>query len=54
MSSSHSYPHEPTGVETRKLGMWVFLSTEILFFGTLITTFMTVSYTHLRAHETDS
>ena len=40
MSSSHSYPHEPTGVETRKLGMWVFLSTEILFFGTLITTFM--------------
>src|SRR5210317_50251 len=39
MSSSHSYPHEPTGVETRKLGMWVFLSTEILFFGTLITTF---------------
>ena len=40
MSSSHAYPHEPTGVETRKLGMWVFLSTEILFFGTLITTFM--------------
>ena len=40
MSDSHSYPHEPTGVETRKLGMWVFLSTEILFFGTLITTFM--------------
>jgi heme/copper-type cytochrome/quinol oxidase subunit 3 len=40
MSDSHSYPHEPTGVETRKLGMWIFLSTEILFFGTLITTFM--------------
>ena len=35
MSSSHAYPHEPTGVETRKLGMWVFLSTEILFFGNL-------------------
>ena len=40
MSNAHAYPHEPTGVETRKLGMWVFLSTEILFFGTLITTFM--------------
>ena len=34
MSNAHAYPHEPTGVETRKLGMWVFLSTEILFFGT--------------------
>jgi len=40
MSNAHAYPHEHTGVETRKLGMWVFLSTEILFFGTLITTFM--------------
>ena len=30
MSDSQSYPHEDTGVETRKLGMWVFLSTEIL------------------------
>ena len=40
MSGGHDYPHESTGVETRKLGMWVFLSTEILFFGTLITTFM--------------
>ncbi len=27
MSSGHNYPHESTGVETRKLGMWVFLST---------------------------
>ena len=40
MSDAHAYPHEPTGVETRKLGFWVFLSTEILFFGTLITTFL--------------
>ena len=40
MSDAHTYPHEPTGVETRKLGFWVFLSTEILFFGTLITTFL--------------
>ena len=38
--SDHGYPHEITGVETRKLGMWVFLSTEILFFGTLITTYL--------------
>ena len=40
MSDAHAYPHEPTGVETRKLGFWIFLSTEILFFGTLITTFL--------------
>ena len=38
--SDHGYPHEPTGIETRKLGMWIFLSTEILFFGTLITTYL--------------
>ena len=40
MSDAHAYPHEPTGVETRKLGFWIFLSTEILFFVTLITTFL--------------
>ena len=40
MSDAHAYPHEPTGVETRKLGFWIFLSTEILCFGTLITTFL--------------
>ena len=28
MSDSHSYPHEPTGVETRKLG--VFIDEEIV------------------------
>ena len=31
MSDAHAYPHEPTGVETRKLGFWIFLSTEIHF-----------------------
>jgi heme/copper-type cytochrome/quinol oxidase subunit 3 len=32
--------HEGTGVENRKLGMWVFLSSEFLFFGALITNYM--------------
>ena len=40
MSGGHDYPHESTGLETSKLGMLVFLSTEIFFFGILITTFM--------------
>ena len=35
----HSH-HESTGVEDRKLGMWVFLSSEFMFFGALITTYM--------------
>ena len=35
----HSH-HEGTGVENRKLGMWVFLSSEFLFFGALITNYM--------------
>ena len=32
--------HESTGIENRKLGMWVFLSSEFLFFGALITNYM--------------
>ena len=32
--------HESTGVENRKLGMWVFLSSEFLFFGALITNYL--------------
>ncbi len=32
--------HEGTGVENRKLGMWVFLSSEFMFFGALITNYM--------------
>ena len=32
--------HEGTGVDNRKLGMWVFLSSEFLFFGALITNYM--------------
>ena len=32
--------HESTGVNNRKLGMWVFLSSEFLFFGALITNYL--------------
>ena len=40
----HGHPeHESTGVENRKLGMWVFLSSEFLFFGALISTYLLYS-----------
>ncbi len=32
--------HESTGIDSRKLGMWVFLSSEFLFFGALITNYL--------------
>lgn len=32
--------HETTGIENRKLGMWVFLSSEFMFFGALIANYM--------------
>lgn len=32
--------HESTGIENRKLGMWVFLSSEFLFFGAFITNYL--------------
>jgi heme/copper-type cytochrome/quinol oxidase subunit 3 len=35
--------HESTGVDNRKLGMWVFLSSEFLFFGALITNYLLYS-----------
>lgn len=35
--------HESTGVDNRKLGMWLFLSSEFLFFGALITNFLLYS-----------
>jgi cytochrome c oxidase subunit 3/cytochrome o ubiquinol oxidase subunit 3 len=37
---AHHDEHESTGVENRKLGMWVFLSSEFLFFGALITNYL--------------
>lgn len=32
--------HQLTGIDSRKLGMWVFLSSEFLFFGALITNYL--------------
>ena len=32
--------HESTGIETRKLAMWVFLSSEFMFFGALIANYL--------------
>ena len=40
---SHHEEHESTGIENRKLGMWVFLSSEFLFFGALITNYLLYS-----------
>ena len=40
----HAHPeHEGTGVENRKLGMWLFLSSEFLFFGALISNYLLYS-----------
>ena len=36
----HHDEHESTGIDHRKLGMWVFLSSEFLFFGALITNYL--------------
>jgi len=40
---SHHEEHESTGIENRKLGMWVFLSSEFLFFGALISNYLLYS-----------
>jgi cytochrome c oxidase subunit 3/cytochrome o ubiquinol oxidase subunit 3 len=37
---SHHEEHESTGIPNTKLGMWVFLSSEFLFFGALITNYL--------------
>ena len=37
------HEHESTGIETRKLGMWIFLSSEFLFFGALISNYLLYS-----------
>ena len=43
MSHGHAPVHAPTatGLSTFKLGFWVFLGSECLFFGSLIATYMT-------------
>ncbi len=38
--AAHHGGHESTGIDNRKLGMWVFLSSEFLFFGALITNYL--------------
>lgn len=40
---AHDEEHESTGIENRKLGMWVFLSSEFLFFGALISNYLLYS-----------
>lgn len=39
----HHDEHESTGIDNRKLGMWVFLSSEFLFFGALISNYLLYS-----------
>ena len=39
----HHEEHESTGIDNRKLGMWVFLSSEFLFFGALISNYLLYS-----------
>ena len=36
----HHGAHETTGIDNRKLGMWIFLSSEFLFFGALISNYL--------------
>lgn len=38
--SGHEPPHEGTGVENRKLMIWLFLASDCMFFGSLIATYM--------------
>lgn len=37
---AHHDEHESTGISNTKLGMWIFLSSEFLFFGALITNYL--------------
>jgi len=40
VADDHHVVHESTGIDNRKLGMWVFLSSEFLFFGAFITNYI--------------
>ncbi len=40
---AHHDDHESTGIGNRKLGMWVFLSSEFMFFGALIANYLLYS-----------
>lgn len=39
-AAGHHGEHESTGIPNTKLGMWIFLSSEFLFFGALISTYL--------------
>ena len=39
-ADDHHVVHESTGIDNRKLGMWVFLSSEFLFFGAFISNYL--------------
>lgn len=43
-AAHHPEPYTYTGLDMWKLGFWIFLGSETLFFGTLISTYMV--YTH--------
>ncbi len=43
METAHP-EHESTGIDNRKLGMWLFLSSEFLFFGALISNYLLYSH----------
>ncbi|MBT8212814.1 MAG: heme-copper oxidase subunit III [Acidimicrobiia bacterium] len=40
VTDDHHVVHESTGIDNRKLGMWVFLSSEFLFFGAFISNYL--------------
>ncbi len=42
-AEDHHDEHESLGMDARKLGMWVFLSSEFLFFGALMTNYLLYS-----------
>jgi heme/copper-type cytochrome/quinol oxidase subunit 3 len=39
-AAAHAHPPTATGLSTWKLGFWIFLGSETLFFGSLISTYM--------------
>ncbi len=39
-TTAHAHPKTATGLDTLKLGFWVFMGSETLFFGSLISTYM--------------
>ena len=47
MSNATAAPaHEPTGIPTSRLGIWIFLASEVLIFGGLITCYLLLRMRH--------